>query len=138
MSWDRALLSPTVRAAEAGKAVRRPSDPHGNAIRSLLPDSAPDEPPPFLTQGKGWGKHVVAPNPAYGQKHGLEWDGANWTIPKADPKPDPYADLARQQMEIQADLAREKIALEREQMNRQTGIGADLRGWLAKKLGVAQ
>lgn len=116
----------------ASPAKGAPSDPAGDRVRQLAADVQP-----FLPRsGAGFG----APNPQYGEAHGLVWNSerSRW-----EPR-DANADLERSAIELQMELAREKLAMEREEMQRQAGLeerkvglGADLRSWLAKKLGGA-
>jgi hypothetical protein len=63
----------------------------------------------------------VAPNPAFGAMHGLEWDGDRW-VPK-----NPNQDLERQMMELELDRRRKDMD--------DSGAGDHLRSWLAKRLG---
>lgn len=136
MNWDRAALSsPSVRAAKAAAERGRPAtDPHGAAIRPLLPGSTPlpTGPHNFLPEGN---KPIISvgpgddqpflpggvPNPAWGKKHGMVWDGTRWV------QRDENADLQRQALELELEKRRRDMD--------DSGLGDALRGWLAKRLG---
>jgi len=97
------------------KRGRNPSDQAGNAVRRLLPGSGDADyggPPPFITQGA-----TSVPNPAFGKYHGMEWNGESWVnLP-------PNADLEREAMEIQL-----------EEMRRNARGNPDLRSWLQGRM----
>jgi hypothetical protein len=121
------------------KRGRNPSDQAGNAVRQLLPGSGSagqvtprggtwesvggrrdpgfqgdrgGGPPPFIYQGS-----VRVPNPAFGKFHGMEWNGESWVnLP-------PNADLEREAMEIQL-----------EEMRRNSRGNPDLRSWLQGRM----
>ena len=69
-------------------------------------------PPPFISQGR-----LTVPNPAFGKFHGMEWNGDSWVnLP-------PNADLEREAMEIQL-----------EEMRRNSRSNPDLRSWLQSRM----
>lgn len=86
------------------QARTAPADPAGGRVRDLLQPAGP--PQPFLANHKGFD---VAPNPAYGQHHGLVWDGNRWA-PKQD---DPDAELKRLERELEMQRLRRELAAER-------------------------
>lgn len=90
-------------------------DPAGNAVRKLLPAA---EDSPFLFHNG----MAVGPNPAYGKKHGLEWAGDRWAMPKANPN----QDLERQALELE--LERRRRDMEKDDDD------PTLEAWLSRRL----
>ena len=139
-----------------GKGRTVPLDPDGQRVRDMLATTPPNAALPPSMQGMKWyarpdGSYGPSPAggaprafdpgfqakplPNYGNSRpGMTWlPGYGWV-----PADSPAVKQIEQGMELQQgmlDLEREKLAMEREQMERQTGLGADLRGWLAKKMG---
>lgn len=143
-SWERE------KAKE--RANKRPvADPDGAKVRQLLPNAAlppsladvdwqrqPDGsygmPPPMAQQRPVAESRAFSAAPS-GQV-GMTWLPGYGYVPSDSPvvrQMEQGMDMERQRM----DLEREKLAMEREQMKLQGGLGADLRGWLAKRLGGA-
>jgi hypothetical protein len=137
------LMKPGMSSRELNEIHRsvRGLAPEDN-IRQLL--SMPEDPPPPV-QATGGGPQPFlyerytlpsgrsgtrrAPNPAYGEQFGLEWDGKDWV------KKDPNADLVRQAMEMELEARRQEMDMQRQKFAQESGVTPDLKSWLANRLG---
>lgn len=128
-------------------AGKHNAEPAGDKVRQLArpavgtsPGQAgmPAQIPAFLTNTTHYGgvtSFNKTPNPAYGKAHGLVWNAERrqWEPAASN------ADLERQFMELQMELAREKTALERQQVESDAAtkspFSVGLKEWLASKMG---
>jgi hypothetical protein len=103
---------PYIPKYQRDQAAQNANRPLVGVTRPGFQDDQGGGPPPFITQGS-----VAVPNPAFGKYHGMEWNGSSWVnLP-------PNADLEREAMEIQL-----------EEMRRNARGNPDLRSWLQGRM----
>ena len=117
---------------EGGRPTPYHKDPYGDQIRQLAGSGFNEAERRMIDRSSRRRDLVRAMNPA--ATGGSTWLPGYGYVPSDSPavkKIEQDMDLERQRMELE----RERLELEREQMSRKIGLGADLRGWLAKRLG---
>jgi len=116
-----------------------PVDPGGDRIRDLMQDSQKPYIRQCMYEGGAMGCEMV-PNPEWGKKHGMIWDGSSWV--SDDPRKGSAHDMDMQMKQLEMERMRQQIELEKmlaeeelRQKRGSSGVAGGLRDWLNKRLG---